>query len=170
MADLEPLYPDAIPTARRELDAIAAFDSELAGLAPEQLQAPIETRRKAATADALPEDGSLPVKKAEVIEFDTEHNPNRRRLKGHLPIQLRLCLGTGARLLSACGNRSLTTIPPKPWPSSSLAAAFAATAALLTVIRVWGPPTFAGVAPEAQVSALLGQQGEETALQIIPSV
>ena len=72
MADLEQLYPDAIPTARRELDAISAIDTELAGLTPEQLQAPIETRRKAVAADALPEDGSLPVKKADVIEFDTE--------------------------------------------------------------------------------------------------
>ncbi len=72
MADLEQLYPDAIPTARRELDAIAAIDTELAGLGPEQLQAPIETRRKAVAPDALPEDGSLPVKKADVIEYDTE--------------------------------------------------------------------------------------------------
>ena len=72
MADLEQLYPDAIPTARRELDAIAAIDTELAGLGPEQLQAPIETRRKAVAADVLPDDGSLPVKKADVIEFDTE--------------------------------------------------------------------------------------------------
>ena len=72
MADLEQLYPDAIPTARRELDAIGAIDSELAGLGPEQLQAPIETRRKAVSPDALPEDGTLPVKKADVIEFDTE--------------------------------------------------------------------------------------------------
>jgi hypothetical protein len=72
MADLEQLYPDAIPTARRELDAIGAIDTELAGLTPEQLQAPIETRRKAVSPDALPEDGSLPVKKADVIEFDTE--------------------------------------------------------------------------------------------------
>ena len=29
MADLEQLYPDAIPTARREIDAIAAIDTEL---------------------------------------------------------------------------------------------------------------------------------------------
>ena len=72
MADLEQLYPDAIPTARRELDAIAAIDTELAGLGPEQLQAPIETRRKAVSPDALPEDGSLPVRKADVIEYDTE--------------------------------------------------------------------------------------------------
>jgi hypothetical protein len=72
MADLEQLYPDAIPTARRELDAIAAIDTELAGLGPEQLQAPIETRRKAVSPDALPEDGTLPVKKADVIEYDTE--------------------------------------------------------------------------------------------------
>ncbi len=72
MADLEQLYPDAIPTARRELDAIASIDSELAGLTPQQLQAPIETRRKAVAPDALPEDGSLPVKKADVIEYDTE--------------------------------------------------------------------------------------------------
>jgi hypothetical protein len=72
MADLEQLYPDAIPTARRELDAIAAINTEQAGLTPDQLQAPIETRRKAVAADALPEDGTLPVKKADVIEFDTE--------------------------------------------------------------------------------------------------
>jgi hypothetical protein len=72
MADLEQLYPDAIPTARRELDAIGAIDAELSGLGPEQLQAPIETRRKAVAADALPDDGTLPVKKADVIEYDTE--------------------------------------------------------------------------------------------------
>ena len=72
MSDLEQLYSDAIPTARRELDAIAAIDTELAGLGPEQLQAPIETRRKAVSPDALPEDGTLPVKKADVIEYDTE--------------------------------------------------------------------------------------------------
>jgi len=72
MADLEQLYPDAIPTARRELDAIGSIDAELSGLGPEQLQAPIETRRKAVAPDALPADGTLPVKKADVIEFDTE--------------------------------------------------------------------------------------------------
>ena len=72
MVNLEQLYPDAIPTARRELDAIGAIDAELSGLGPEQLQAPIETRRKAVAPDALPADGTLPVKKADVIEFDTE--------------------------------------------------------------------------------------------------
>ena len=72
MAELQEQYPDAIPTARRELDAISAIDTELTGLTPDQLQAPIETRRKAASPDALPEDGTLPVKKADVIEFDTE--------------------------------------------------------------------------------------------------
>ena len=72
MARLEQLYPDAIPTARRVLAAIAAIDTELAGLKPEQLQAPIEIRRKAVAADALPDDGSLPVRKADVIEYATE--------------------------------------------------------------------------------------------------
>ena len=72
MADLEEQYPDAIPTASRELDAITAIDSQLAELSPEQLQAPIETRRKATATDALPQDGTLPIKKADVIEFDTE--------------------------------------------------------------------------------------------------
>ncbi len=72
MADLEQLDPDAFPTARREVDAISAIDSQLAGLGPEQLQAPIETRRKAVAPDALPADVSLPVKKADVIEYDTE--------------------------------------------------------------------------------------------------
>ena len=72
MSQLEEQYPDAIPTARRELDAITAIDTQLAGLGPEQMQAPIETRRKAVPADALPEDGTLPIRKADVIEFDTE--------------------------------------------------------------------------------------------------
>ena len=72
MEDLEQLYPDAIPTARRELDAIGAIDAELSGLGPEQLQAPLESRRKAVAPDALPAEGTLPVKKADVIEFDTE--------------------------------------------------------------------------------------------------
>ncbi len=72
MADLEQQYADAIATARRELDAIDAIDSQLAQLSPEQLQAPIEQRRKAVGPDALPEDGTLPIKKADVIEFDTE--------------------------------------------------------------------------------------------------
>jgi len=72
MADLEQLYPDAIPTARGELNAIAAIDAELSGLTPQQLMAPIETRRKAVASDALPPDGTLPVKKADVIEYDTE--------------------------------------------------------------------------------------------------
>ena len=72
MAQLEEQYPDAIPTARRELDAISTIDSQLAGLTPDQLQAPIETRRKAVSPDALPEDGTLPVRKADVIEYDTE--------------------------------------------------------------------------------------------------
>jgi hypothetical protein len=72
MADLEQLYPDAIPTARRELDAIAAIDTELAGLDHEQLQAPIEQRCKAVALDALHDDGSLPVKKVDMIEYDAE--------------------------------------------------------------------------------------------------
>ena len=72
MRQLEQGYPDAIPTARQALDAISAIDTELAGMGPDQLQAPIETRRKAVSPDALPEDGTLPVKKADVIEFDTE--------------------------------------------------------------------------------------------------
>jgi hypothetical protein len=72
MTQLEEQYPDAIPTARRELDAISAIDTQLAGLAPEQLQALIETRRKAVPADAFPDDGTLPVRKADVIEYDTE--------------------------------------------------------------------------------------------------
>ena len=37
MADFEQLYPDAIPTVRQELDAIAAIDTELAAWGPEPL-------------------------------------------------------------------------------------------------------------------------------------
>ena len=72
MADLEQLYPDAIPTARRELEAITAIDTQLTRLGPEQLQAPIEIRRKAVPMGSLPDDGSLPVRKSDVIEFDNE--------------------------------------------------------------------------------------------------
>lgn len=38
---------------------------------------------------------------------------------------------------------------------------FLATAALLMVVRVWLPPTFAGVDPEAQVSARVRQHHEQ---------
>jgi hypothetical protein len=69
MADLEQLYPDAITTARQELDAIAAIDTELAGLGPEQLQAPIETHRKAVSPDALPEDGTLPLREETITRY-----------------------------------------------------------------------------------------------------
>jgi len=37
---------------------------------------------------------------------------------------------------------------------------FLATAALLMVVRAWLPPTFAGVDPEARVSARMRGEGE----------
>ena len=100
MADLEQLYPDAIPTARRELDAIGAIDAELSGLGPEQLQAPIETRRKVVAPDALREDGSLPVKKADVIEFDTE------LLREETITRFGVCLSIEAALRRQRGNHA----------------------------------------------------------------
>jgi uncharacterized membrane protein (DUF373 family) len=48
------------------------------------------------------------------------------------------------------------------WQQMLAVCLFLATAALLMVVRVWLPPTFAGVDPEAQVSARmrLHQEGE----------
>ncbi len=43
------------------------------------------------------------------------------------------------------------------WQQMLAVCLFLATAALLMVVRVWLPPTFAGVDPEAQVSARLRQ-------------
>jgi len=72
MADLEQTYPDAIAGARARIDAIAAIDGQINGLTPEQLQAPIRSIKKGAVSP-LPAGVTLPpVKKADVIEFDTE--------------------------------------------------------------------------------------------------
>ena len=62
----------AIPSAQAELAAIALIDQQLAGLSPEQLQAPIEVRRNAAVTGAIGADGELPVSKADVIEYATD--------------------------------------------------------------------------------------------------
>ena len=47
------------------------------------------------------------------------------------------------------------------WQQIVAVCVFLATAALLMVVRVWLPPTFAGVDPEAQVSARLRQHSEK---------
>jgi len=44
------------------------------------------------------------------------------------------------------------------WQQILAVCAFLATAALLMVVRVWLPPTFAGVDPEGQVSAKVRHQ------------
>ncbi len=49
MAGLLQTYPGAIPSAQAELAAIGLIDQQLADLSPEQLQAPIEVRRNAAS-------------------------------------------------------------------------------------------------------------------------
>ena len=46
------------------------------------------------------------------------------------------------------------------WQQMLAVCLFLATAALLMVVRVWLPPTFAGVDPEAQVSARVRHQHE----------
>lgn len=46
------------------------------------------------------------------------------------------------------------------WQQILAVCLFLATAALLMVVRVWLPPTFAGVDPEAKVSARVRQQPE----------
>ena len=72
MAQLEQGYPDAIPTALSELEAIAAVDQELSALSIEQLQVPIEISRKAALPDVLTPGEPPPVAKADVIEYATD--------------------------------------------------------------------------------------------------
>jgi hypothetical protein len=72
MAGLLQTHPAAIPSAQAELAAIALIDQQLAGLSPEQLQAPIEVRRNSAIAGAIGADGELPVSKADVIEYATD--------------------------------------------------------------------------------------------------
>jgi uncharacterized membrane protein (DUF373 family) len=47
-----------------------------------------------------------------------------------------------------------------PWQQMLAVCLFLATAALLMVVRVWLPPTFAGVDPEAQVSARMRHHGD----------
>ena len=72
MADLEQGYPDAIPTAISELEAIQQLDGQLAALSIEQLQAPIEITRKAASDGVLTPGEPLPVAKADVLEYATD--------------------------------------------------------------------------------------------------
>ena len=72
MRQLEQGYPDAIPTAIGELEAIAAVDQELAALSIEQLQAPIEITRKAASDGVLIPGEPPPVAKADVLEYATD--------------------------------------------------------------------------------------------------
>ena len=62
--------------ARTEMEISFTASQSYALLQAKAIQkaslSPLETRRKAVAADALPADGTLPVKKADVIEFDTE--------------------------------------------------------------------------------------------------
>jgi len=72
MRSLEQGYPDAIPTAIAELEAIQAVDQELSALTIEQLQAPTEITRTAATDGVLTPGQPPPVAKADVIEYATD--------------------------------------------------------------------------------------------------
>jgi hypothetical protein len=76
MARIEDLYPDAIPAAQAALDGIAAIDVQLAALTAEDLRPPLEVRRKGAVAGAPGTPGAtdpeLPLRKADVIERDTD--------------------------------------------------------------------------------------------------
>ncbi|MEA5442612.1 phosphate-starvation-inducible PsiE family protein [Cyanobium gracile] len=52
------------------------------------------------------------------------------------------------------------------WQQILAVCLFLMTMALLMVVRVWLPPTFAGVDPEAQVSARMRQQQESSDTQV----
>jgi hypothetical protein len=76
MAAVLQLQPSAISAVRQCLQEIAALDQRLAALSPKQWQQPLEIQRKGAVPEvlsaALAEDGELPVRKADVIEYATE--------------------------------------------------------------------------------------------------
>jgi len=72
MRQLEQGYPDAIPTAIGELEAIQQLDQELSALSIEQLQAPIEITRRAASDGVLTPGEPPPVAKADVLEYATD--------------------------------------------------------------------------------------------------
>ncbi len=76
MAAVEQLQPRAITAVQQGLQEIAALDHRLAALTPEQWQQPLEIHRKGAVPEvlsaAVAEDGELPVRKADVIEYATE--------------------------------------------------------------------------------------------------
>jgi len=55
---------------------------------------------------------------------------------------------------------ALNGVLETPWQQMLAVCLFLATAALLMVVRVWLPPTFAGVDPEAQVSARMRHHGD----------
>jgi hypothetical protein len=72
MAQLERSYPDAIPGAKANLDAIAAIDGALSSIEPGLPAAePVVTKtvRKGA---AVPIPDQLPTKKLDVIEYATD--------------------------------------------------------------------------------------------------
>ena len=52
------------------------------------------------------------------------------------------------------------------WQQILAVCLFLITMALLMVVRVWLPPTFAGVDPEAQVSARMRQHQESSDSQV----
>lgn len=72
MAQLEQGYPDAVPTAISELEAIGEVDQELSALSMEQLQSPIEITRKATSDGVLIPGEPPPLGKADVLEFATD--------------------------------------------------------------------------------------------------
>ena len=92
MAQLERFYPDAIAAATRSLDAIASIDLQLAALTAADLSVTKKLTRKGAAAGVLspqpqavsmtpgpvapgsmtPGSMTLPIKKLDVIEYDTD--------------------------------------------------------------------------------------------------
>lgn len=92
MAQLERFYPDAIAAATRSLDAIASIDLQLAALTAADLSVTKKLTRKGAAAGVLspqpqavsmtpgpvasgsmtPGSVTLPIKKLDVIEYDTD--------------------------------------------------------------------------------------------------
>ncbi|MCP9819850.1 hypothetical protein KBZ18_10130 [Synechococcus sp. Cruz-9H2] len=69
MAGLERSYPDAIPAATDHLDAINAIDLQLGQITATDLSRIRKVRRKGAAGGEPP--AALPVKKLDVIEYDT---------------------------------------------------------------------------------------------------
>jgi hypothetical protein len=121
MAQLEGSYPEAIPTAKASLDAIAVIDAGLASGGTPAEPFVIKTTRKAA---AGPVPAELPKKKLDVIEYATELLMEEVSTEYAESTAHSYGLSTGAQRRAHVANLLLilpglaSWVPPAPTPFS----------------------------------------------------